>query len=65
MSMPGPDPFCSFQGMIHLFGINRKKLYLYLPVENNQKTWKKKVRNWPQILTTLRLEFGEQINQYL
>lgn len=38
---------------------------LYLTLKNNQKTWKKKVRNWPQILTTLRLEFGERINQYL
>ena len=38
---------------------------LYLTLINNQKTWKRRARNWPKILTTLRREFGERINQYL
>lgn len=38
---------------------------LYLTLKNNQKTWKRRARNWPQILSTLRREFGERINQYL
>jgi len=38
---------------------------LYLTLKNNQKTWKRKARNWPIILSTLRREFGERINQYL
>ena len=38
---------------------------LYLTLKHNEKTWKKRARNWPQIVTTLRREFGERINQYL
>ena len=38
---------------------------LYLTLKTNQKTWKRKAREWPQILSTLRREFGERINQYL
>jgi len=38
---------------------------LYLTLKNNQKTWKRLARNWPKILSTLRREFGERINQYL
>jgi transposase-like protein len=38
---------------------------LYLTLKNNQKTWKRRARNWPKILTTLRREFGNRINQYL
>lgn len=38
---------------------------LYLTLKNNQKTWKRRARNWPTILSTLRREFGERINQYL
>ena len=38
---------------------------LYLTLIQNEKTWKRRARNWPKILTTLRREFGERINQYL
>jgi len=38
---------------------------LYLTLKHNQKTWKRRVRNWPIILNTLRREFGNRINQYL
>ena len=38
---------------------------LYLTLKHNEKTWKRRARNWPKILTTLRREFGERINQYL
>ena len=38
---------------------------LYLTLINNKKTWKRRARNWPTILSTLRREFGERINQYL
>jgi len=38
---------------------------LYLTLKHNEKTWKRRARNWPSILTTLRREFGERINQYL
>lgn len=38
---------------------------LYLTLINNKKTWKRRARNWPIILSTLRREFGERINQYL
>ena len=38
---------------------------LYLTLKNNQKTWKRRARNWPTILSTLRREFGDRINQYL
>lgn len=38
---------------------------LYLTLIHNEKTWKRRARNWPKILTTLRREFGERINQYL
>jgi len=38
---------------------------LYLTLKNNEKTWKRRARNWPQIFTTLRREFDERINKYL
>ena len=38
---------------------------LYLTLKTNEKTWKRKAREWPKILSTLRREFGERINQYL
>jgi putative transposase len=38
---------------------------LFLTLKTNEKTWKRKARNWPSILSTLRREFGERINQYL
>lgn len=38
---------------------------LYLTLKNNEKTWKRRARSWPTILSTLRREFGERINQYL
>jgi len=38
---------------------------LYLTLKHNQKTWKRRVRNRPIILNTLRREFGNRINQYL
>ena len=38
---------------------------LYLTLKTNEKTWKRKARDWPKILSTLRREFGDRINQYL
>ena len=38
---------------------------LFLTLKTNEKTWKRRARNWPSILTTLRREFGNRINQYL
>lgn len=38
---------------------------LFLTLKTNKKTWKRRARNWPSILSTLRREFGERINQYL
>lgn len=38
---------------------------LYLTLKHNEKTWKRRARNWPQIFTTLRREFDERINKYL
>lgn len=38
---------------------------LYLTLKTNEKSWKRKARNWPLILSTLRREFGDRINQYL
>ena len=38
---------------------------LFLTLKTNEKTWKRRARNWPSILSTLRREFGNRINQYL
>lgn len=38
---------------------------LYLTLKTHEKTWKRKARGWPDILNTLRREFGDLINQYL
>lgn len=38
---------------------------LFLTLKTNEKSWKRKARNWPLILSTLRREFGDRINQYL
>ena len=38
---------------------------LFLTLKTSEKTWKRKARNLPSILSTLRREFGERINQYL
>lgn len=38
---------------------------LYLTLKHNEKTWKRRARNWPQILQTLRREFDDRINKYI
>lgn len=38
---------------------------LFLTLKTNEKTWKRKAREWPKILSTIRREFGERINQYI
>lgn len=38
---------------------------LYLTLKYNEKTWKRRSRNWPQIIQNLRREFGDRINKYL
>lgn len=38
---------------------------IYLTIKHNEKTWKRRARKWPQILQTLRREFGDRINKYL
>lgn len=38
---------------------------IFLTLKTNEKTWKRRARNWTSILGTLRREFGNRINQYL
>ena len=38
---------------------------LYLTLQYNEKSWKRKVRSWPAIIRTLKREFPERIKDGL